>query len=219
MVDPVLQIIGMKAKACAALVSSVISPIIAFKTPTLPFSRPARDRLTTRAGKLRERPKQTVESARPNMPISKTGLRPILSDSLPHCRVKRVWPRKNVDSFPARSSGAGAKSQGERTNYNPSIVSSPIFISLCNSCIVYQSKHEREDDRGGDRFTELHKQKKNCCRYKIYTQSGHFRYLHSCIFGKGVHRVIGVWPICASTSSVGHCTSSSLGDMWAISCS
>ena len=173
MVVPVLQIIGMKAKPCATLVSSVISPIIAFKTPTLPFRIPARDRLATKAMKLCERPKQSKESARPNIPVNKTGLRPILSESLPHCRVEKAWPRKNVDSFPARSSGTGVKTQEESTNYDPGIVTSPILASLCNSRLVHQSEHERENDCGGDRFTELHKQEKSCYRYESYTQSGY----------------------------------------------
>ena len=173
MVDPVLQITGRKAKPCATLVSSVISPIIAFRTPMLPFRRPARDRLTIKAGKLCERPKQSEESARPNVPVNKTGLRPTLSESLPHCKIERVWLRKNVDSFPAQSSGTGVKTQDESTNYDPSIITSPILVSLCNSCLVHQSKHERENDGSGDRFTELHKQEDSCYRYEPYTQPGY----------------------------------------------
>lgn len=100
MVDPVHQTIGIKAKPCAALVSSVISPIMDFKTPTLPFSRPATVRLATTAGKLRERPKQSIDNARPDIPIKMTGLRPILSESLPHCKTKRVCAKKKVDPYP-----------------------------------------------------------------------------------------------------------------------
>ena len=51
-VDPVLQTMGRKAKPCAALVSSVISPNMVFKTPTL--NRPAKERLATGAGKDRD---------------------------------------------------------------------------------------------------------------------------------------------------------------------
>ena len=50
------------------------------------------------------------------------------------------------------------KFQEDGTYYDPGIVASSIFVSLGNSRLVYQSIYERENDRGGDRLTELHKQ-------------------------------------------------------------
>ena len=97
---------GRKANPCAALVSSVILPSMDSKTPTLPLNRPTRDRLATGAWKERERPKQSIESVRPKSPINTTGLRPILSDSLPHCKAKGVSTRKNVDSCQDGSYGS-----------------------------------------------------------------------------------------------------------------
>ena len=152
----------MKEKPCAALVSSVISPIMAFRTPVLPFSRPARDRLMTTAGKLRESPKESIDRARPDIPINTTGLRPILSESLLHCKTQRAWAKKKVDSCPGSIRDTGVKAQEERPHYYAGIVASPIFVALCNSCLVYQSKYERENNGGGDWFAELYKQDEDC---------------------------------------------------------
>lgn len=154
-VAPMLQTMGRKANPCARLVSSVSSPSIDFKTPTFPFSRPTRDRLATRAGKVRERPKQSIESVRPSNPTNTTGLRPILSDSIPHCRTNRVSTRKNVDCCPDWSS-AGGRDEEERAYYDPCIITGPVRVSFCNTRLVYQLKNKREDDGGGDRLTELH---------------------------------------------------------------
>src|SRR5258708_29200219 len=116
-----------------------------FKTPTLPLSRPTRDRLAIRAGKVRERPKQSIENASPNKPISTTGLRPILSESLTHWRTKSVSTRKNVDSCPDQPSGCGVRTQEKRAYYDSSIVPGSIFVSLRDPRFVYQLKNEGEN--------------------------------------------------------------------------
>ena len=43
--------------------------------------------LITKAANVRERPKQSIDKALPIKPIRRTGLRPIRSDILPHCRM------------------------------------------------------------------------------------------------------------------------------------
>ena len=71
---------------------------------------------------------------------------------------------KNIDSFQIGQKALERKSQKDRTYYDPGIISSPIFVSLCNSRLVYQSIYERENDEAGDRLTELQKKEDNCDR-------------------------------------------------------
>ena len=43
--------------------------------------------LSTKAVNVRERPKQSIDKTVPIRPMRRTGLRPIRSDTLPHCRT------------------------------------------------------------------------------------------------------------------------------------
>lgn len=96
-VPPVLHAIGRYEYACGRFVESVISAIMLFSTPMLPLSAPFKLRLCTRVSgrnqhkvdctclrtapqNVVDRPKQYIDSERPNNPVMMTGLRPMWSD-------------------------------------------------------------------------------------------------------------------------------------------
>lgn len=53
--------------------------------------------LKTKPQKVLERPKQYMDTDNANKPTRITGLRPMRSDVLLHCRTVRAWARKNRD--------------------------------------------------------------------------------------------------------------------------
>lgn len=81
---PVLQQNPNTENALALFVLSVISLTILRATPTLPFIIPHSARDPTAHQRLLLTPNKHDETEFPIRPISKTGLLPILSDSLPH---------------------------------------------------------------------------------------------------------------------------------------
>ena len=54
--------------------------------------------LIAKAVNVRERPKQSIDKALPIRPTRRTGLRPIRSDILQHCRTVAASAMKNRDS-------------------------------------------------------------------------------------------------------------------------
>ena len=81
------------------LVESVNSAMTLLITPIFPFKAPLRLRLTTRPQKVREKPKQYMESETPKRPTRITGLRPMRSDARLQLRTVHAWVAKKMDCW------------------------------------------------------------------------------------------------------------------------
>jgi hypothetical protein len=99
MVEPEAQVIGMNAKAWGLLVSSVSSANMLLITAMLPFRAPSSPLLSMSKTKFLDKPKHIMDRERPKSPTRRTGFRPSLSESRPHCRIKRDSIRKKNDSY------------------------------------------------------------------------------------------------------------------------
>lgn len=69
-----------------------------FITPIFPFNAPANALLMTIPMKECESPKLVIDNVSPSNPIKSTGLRPMRSESRPHCKTKQASVRKKRDS-------------------------------------------------------------------------------------------------------------------------
>ena len=113
-VPPVAHISGMKPKASAMLVSSVISAITFLVTPIptvrflfhkqekdapiFPLHAPCMPLLMTSNQYDFDKPKADMAMLKPTSPNSRTGLRPIRSESLPHATAVTLSLAKKIDS-------------------------------------------------------------------------------------------------------------------------
>jgi len=115
-VDPTNQTNGMNENALAIFDSSASSPMPDFNTPTFPFNAPASALLPITLNSEWERPKLVMERTSPSSPIVSTGLRPIRSESRPHCKTNMASVRKKSDSCIIINPASKPGRQGQTTN-------------------------------------------------------------------------------------------------------